>query len=90
MNRKFLSKIVLILAFTLTGIGESVQQAKSADANSWWLTPQRLLQTNLREIDATMDTDQYVREVKEFDVIDDGLEYSDTRETPEIKHIERI
>ena len=32
----------------------------------WWLTPHRLLQTNLREIDATMDIDRYVREVKEF------------------------
>ncbi len=32
----------------------------------WWLTPQRIVQTNLREIDATMDTDQYVREVQEF------------------------
>lgn len=32
----------------------------------WWKTPHRLVQTNLREIDATMDTDQYVREVKDF------------------------
>jgi putative glycosyl hydrolase-like family 6 (GHL6) protein len=32
----------------------------------WWLTPHRMLQTNLREIDATMDLDQYVQEVKEF------------------------
>ena len=35
---------------------------------SWWLTPQRMLQTNLREIDADMDVDQYVREVKDFGV----------------------
>jgi len=32
----------------------------------WWLEPQRMLQTNLREIDATMDLDRYVREVKDF------------------------
>jgi len=32
----------------------------------WWMTPQRMLQTNLREIDATMDTDLYVREVQQF------------------------
>jgi len=66
MNRNVLSRVVLIVAFTLTGIEASAQQAKSADDNSWWLTPHRLIQTNLREIDATMDTDQYVREVKEL------------------------
>ena len=66
MNRNVLSRTVLVVAFTLTGIEASVQQAKSADANSWWLKPHRLLQTNLREIDATMDTDQYVREANEF------------------------
>ncbi|MHC4205962.1 MAG: alpha-amylase family protein, partial [Planctomycetota bacterium] len=44
----------------------SARQIESADDNSWWLTPHRLLQTNLREIDATMDTDQYVREAKDF------------------------
>ena len=66
MNRNFFSRIVLIIAFTLTGIIPSVQQAKSAEDSNWWLTPHRLLQTNLREIDATMDIDKYVREVKEF------------------------
>ena len=66
MNRNFFSRIVLIIAFTLTGIIPSVQQAKSAEDSNWWLTPHRLLQTNLREIDATMDIDKYVREVEEF------------------------
>ena len=66
MNRNVLSRTVLVVAFTLTGIEASVQQAKSADDSNWWLTPHRLLQTNLREIDATMDTDQYVREANEF------------------------
>ena len=32
----------------------------------WWLQPQRMVQTNLREIDAAMDVDQYVREIKDF------------------------
>ena len=36
------------------------------DKSDWWMTPHRMVQTNLREIDATMDVDQYVREVKEF------------------------
>lgn len=26
----------------------------------WWLTPRRMIQTNLREIDASMDLDDYV------------------------------
>ena len=66
MGRNVLSGIILIVTLTSMGMKSSAQQAKSAGDNSWWLTPHRLLQTNLREIDATMDTDQYVREVKEF------------------------
>lgn len=41
-------------------------QSSNNDRPGWWMTPHRLLQTNLREIDATMDTDQYVREVQDF------------------------
>jgi len=44
----------------------SLAWAEQPSQDKWWLTPHRLLQTNLREIDATMDTDQYVREAKEF------------------------
>ena len=44
----------------------SLQAVEAAEEPDWWMTPQRLLQTNLREIDATMDTDQYVREVQDF------------------------
>jgi hypothetical protein len=44
----------------------SFMLAESNNEPGWWMTPHRLLQTNLREIDATMDTDQYVREVQEF------------------------
>ena len=40
--------------------------AGAAEVNRWWLQPQRLLQTNLREIDATMDIDRYLRQVKAF------------------------
>ncbi|MFZ5830468.1 MAG: hypothetical protein ACOY3P_10285 [Planctomycetota bacterium] len=40
--------------------------AADEEARPWWLDTQRLVQTNLREIDATMDVDQYVREVKAF------------------------
>jgi len=66
MGRNVFSGIVLIVALMSTGNKSSAQHAIPADAGSWWLTPHRLLQTNLREIDATMDVDQYVREVKEF------------------------
>ena len=66
MSRNVLSSIILIAALTSMGMESSAQQTDSAKSNSWWLRPHRLLQTNLREIDATMDTDQYVREVKEF------------------------
>jgi hypothetical protein len=40
--------------------------AQENDEPGWWMTPHRIVQTNLREIDATMDTDQYVREVQQF------------------------
>ncbi len=40
--------------------------AGQPEQDKWWLQPQRLLQTNLREIDATMDIDKYLQEVKDF------------------------
>jgi hypothetical protein len=43
------------------------QVARSqTDSPEWWLKPHRMLQTNLREIDATMDLGQYVEDVKQF------------------------
>ena len=66
MSRNVWPRVVLIAALTLVEIESSALKAQSTDSDAWWLTPQRLLQTNLREIDATMDVDQYVREVKEF------------------------
>ena len=56
----------LVLTAVLAGIGVMPAMGQNPDEPDWWLTPHRLLQTNLREIDATMDTDQYVREAKEF------------------------
>jgi hypothetical protein len=55
----------MILIVTLMGVTSSAEWTQSAD-DGWWLTPHRLLQTNLREIDATMDVDQYVHDVREF------------------------
>lgn len=40
--------------------------AGDAQPSAWWLQPHRMLQTNLREIDATMDLDRYIEEVKRF------------------------
>ena len=40
--------------------------AQAAEVERWWLNPQRMLQTNLREIDATMDLEQYVEDVNAF------------------------
>lgn len=53
---------VLLLLFAVA----VVPIAQADNDLGWWMTPHRMVQTNLREIDATMDTDQYVREVKEF------------------------
>ena len=60
------------LSVILAGMG--VQKAKKSESETakysadeeWWLRPHRLLQTNLREIDATMDLDRYCKEVKDF------------------------
>ncbi len=40
--------------------------AEQPSQDKWWLQQQRMLQTNLREIDATMDIEKYVQEVKDF------------------------
>jgi len=56
----------IVLAVFLAASTVSPAAGQAQDDPGWWLTPHRLLQTNLREIDATMDTDQYVREVREF------------------------
>jgi len=63
-RRWILALFISMMAYCLW----SSAQAEQTNQDKWWLTPHRLLQTNLREIDATMDTDQYVREAKEFGV----------------------
>jgi hypothetical protein len=40
--------------------------ADISEETQWWLKPQRMLQTNLREIDATMDIDRYMRDIKDY------------------------
>jgi len=54
---------VLLMICLLAG---NLKSAETTKQERWWLEPQRMLQTNLREIDATMDIDTYVREVKDF------------------------
>jgi len=66
MGRNVLSRMVLTIALVSMGSILFAQHIQAADEADWWLTPHRLVQTNLREIDATMDTDQYVREAKDF------------------------
>lgn len=56
----------LILAAILVAFSVVCPAQERQNEPNWWLTPQRMVQTNLREIDATMDIDQYVREVQEF------------------------
>jgi hypothetical protein len=63
MSRPCLTHAVLaLLVLSLPALCAAQQN----EERGWWLTPHRLIQTNLREIDATMDTDQYVREVQDF------------------------
>lgn len=56
-----------VLLGVLAGISGATAGAEGDGADGdWWLKPHRLLQTNLREIDATMDLDRYVEEVQAF------------------------
>jgi hypothetical protein len=43
-----------------------ISPGRAVEPERWWLQPQRILQTNLREIDATMNLDRYVQEVRDF------------------------
>ncbi|TWU32472.1 alpha-amylase family protein [Novipirellula artificiosorum] len=64
MPRHLLLLIISTLffsSFLSVGVGDAF-----SDEPNWWMTPHRMLQTNLREVDATMDTDLYVREVQDF------------------------
>lgn len=59
MRRSAVGAIVIAICGALA-------QVHAAEESSWWLKPQRMLQTNLREIDATMDLDRYMRDVSDF------------------------
>ena len=66
MIHKFLWMIDLCVLSACLASSASAQSQVPVNEPDWWLTPQRLIQTNLREIDATMDIYQYVKEVREF------------------------
>ena len=64
IDPRYFGTLALYIATYL--VASAPAAAAEDSASSWWLTPHRLLQTNLREIDATMDVDRYVREVQAF------------------------
>ena len=44
-----------------------ISPASAETQNKWWLVkPMRLIQTNLRDIDADIDIDRYIRDVKDY------------------------
>jgi len=55
-----------VLALGLVLLTSSLFAADLADRaeSDWWLTPRRMIQTNLREIDAGMDVEAYVASLK--------------------------
>ncbi len=65
-------KILVSLTLALSPI--CLAQTSSTDRqvvelptdDEWWLRPHRMIQTNLREIDATMDLDRYIQDIKDF------------------------
>lgn len=62
-----MKRLIQSLAYSIVCLGlvKSVL-ADTTKQKQWWLEPQRMLQTNLREIDATMDIETYVHDVKDF------------------------
>ncbi|MCU0915452.1 MAG: hypothetical protein MUC88_12935 [Planctomycetes bacterium] len=61
-------RMIAVLLTSLSGPALLVcpSVARGQETEPWWLQPQRMVQTNLREIDAAMDTDRYVQEIKDF------------------------
>ena len=72
MKRKikyYISMIFFVYAFCLLCSSFPAHAQEGEDPSpEWWLKPNRMLQTNLREIDATMDINQYIWELKEWGV----------------------
>jgi hypothetical protein len=58
------AKLVTIALFGSVAF-HCVDLRAAEQVHPWWRHPQRLLQTNLRDIDATMDVEKYLREVRE-------------------------
>lgn len=70
LNKKHLFSISYIVLLLLTNNLRSLAQWPAVDLGrydtTWWnRTPIRLIQTNLREIDALMDVDAYVKSIEE-------------------------
>jgi len=61
-TERFLT-IACLLSLYLVNVARCEDQA-----SQWWLKPHRMLQTNLREIDATMDIDRYIQDLKDWKV----------------------
>ncbi len=62
-----MQRFILSLSYSIICLGLiKPVLAEPAEQAQWWLKPQRMLQTNLREIDATMDLDKYVNDVKDY------------------------
>ena len=54
-----------IMMCCVISLAVSLPCRAEAEGDAWWLAkPMRMIQTNLREIDATLDIDTYVRQIK--------------------------
>ena len=60
-NHSLQGMSLVLLAVAITCSAGQVSDSRAAEADvAWWMTPRRMIQTNLREIDARMDSDAYV------------------------------
>jgi len=64
--RRWMWAIVLPIMVCRLWSSAWAESAQGGSQDKWWLEAKRMLQTNLREIDATMDIEKYVQEVKDF------------------------
>lgn len=61
------TRILFICSFFVS-IAAIDSPGRETAVQPWWMTPQRMIQTNLREIDAAMDLDEYVDSLTQFQV----------------------
>lgn len=60
-NHSLQGMSLVLLAVAITCSAGQVSDSRAVEAQaSWWMSPRRMVQTNLREIDARMDLDAYV------------------------------